>query len=74
MCPILHVSRRPPTSGQLVQLQQVKDGWVWANGKYKSDCPQWNEIAAAEREARSQRRGIWTGNPQPPWEWRKAHR
>lgn len=61
------------TSGQLVQLQQVKDGWVWANEKYKSDCPHWNEIAKAEREAKAARRGIWAGNPMPPWEWRRRN-
>ncbi|MGH2413610.1 MAG: thermonuclease family protein [Microcystaceae cyanobacterium] len=53
-----------------VQLQEVKDGMVWANGKYKSDCPNWNAIEAAEKEARSQRKGIWAGNPTPPWEFR----
>ena len=48
------------TDDGLVQLQQVRDGWVWANFKYKSDCAEWNAIAAAEKEAKAARRGIWT--------------
>ena len=32
------------TNDGLIQLQQVKAGWVWANGKYKSDCAEWGAI------------------------------
>jgi endonuclease YncB( thermonuclease family) len=59
---------------ELVQLQQVRDGWVWANGKYKEDCPSWDAIARAEKEAKAARRGIWAGNPIAPWEWRSRNR
>jgi endonuclease YncB( thermonuclease family) len=59
---------------ELVQLQQVKDGWAWANGKYKEDCPSWNAIASAEKKAKAARRGIWAGNPEPPWEFRQRNR
>ena len=61
--------------------QQVRDGWVWANGKYKSDCAvpagrqaEWEAIAAGEQEARAARRGIWAGSPTSPWEWRRRNR
>lgn len=60
------------SNDQLVQLQQVRDGFVWANDRYKSDCPHWNEVEKAFTQARSQRKGIFTrGNVIPPWEWRK---
>ena len=62
------------TDGGLVQLQQVKAGWVWANAKYKSDCAEWKAIAAGEQEARAARRGIWAGNPVEPWEYRRRGR
>ena len=62
------------TNDGLVQLQQVKAGWVWANGQFKSDCAEWNAIAAGEQEARRARRGIWAGNPVEPWEWRRRNR
>ncbi|MGH2414911.1 MAG: thermonuclease family protein [Microcystaceae cyanobacterium] len=62
-------------NNQLVQLQQVKVGMVWAYEQYKSDCPHWNEIERAFQEARSQRKGIFLrGNPTPPWEWRARNR
>ena len=63
------------TNDGLIQLQQVKAGWVWANSKYKSDCADWEAIAAAEKDARVARQGIWnSSNPMPPWEWRKRNR
>ncbi len=54
-------------NGQLVQLQQVKAGTVWAYERYKSDCPSWSEIDKAFQEARAasqspkgaQRKGIF---------------
>lgn len=61
-------------AGELVQLQQVQAGWVWANEQYQSDCSHWKEIEKAAREAKAERRGIWAGNPSAPWEWRKQHR
>ena len=30
--------------------------------------------AAAQKEAKAARRGIWAGNPVAPWEWRRQHR
>jgi micrococcal nuclease len=62
-------------NGQLVQLQQVRDGMVWANGQFKANCSRWNESDRAFTEARSNRKGIFkTGNPIPPWEWRRRNR
>jgi endonuclease YncB( thermonuclease family) len=53
-------------NGQLVQLQQVKDGMVWAYDQFKGNCPSWNEIERAFKETRSNRKGIFGGNPMPP--------
>ncbi|MBD2287891.1 thermonuclease family protein [Microcystis wesenbergii FACHB-1317] len=61
-------------NGQLVQLQQVKDGMVWAYDRFKADCPSWKEIEGAFTKTRSNRKGIFGGNPMPPWEWRKRNR
>ncbi len=56
---------------QLVQKYQTKEGMVWGYEKYKSDCPSWEAIALAQQQAQQAKRGIWAGNPTPPWEWRK---
>ncbi|MDJ0731026.1 MAG: thermonuclease family protein [Crocosphaera sp.] len=57
-------------AGELVQQRQVQDGMVWGYEKYKSDCPSWNAIANAQQQAQAANRGLWVGNPIPPWEWR----
>jgi endonuclease YncB( thermonuclease family) len=30
-------------------------------------------FANDERAAKAERRGIWSGTAQPPWEWRAEH-
>lgn len=53
-----------------INLEMVSDGFAWyypdyAAGEY--------DLAAAEREARSRKRGLWQEkNPTPPWEYRKS--
>lgn len=59
---------------QLVQEYQSKEGMVWGYEKYKSDCPSWNGVYKAFIEAQQAKRGIWAGNPIPPWEWRRQRR
>ena len=56
---------------QLLQEYQAKDGMVWGYEKYKSDCPSWNGVYKAYTEAQQAKRGLWAGNPTPPWEWRR---
>lgn len=53
--------------GQDVGQWLVSSGWAMAYLKYSSD------YVGAEAEAKSDRRGIWQGTVQPPWEWRKKH-
>ncbi|PSF33935.1 hypothetical protein C7H19_19590 [Aphanothece hegewaldii CCALA 016] len=60
------------SNNQLVQLQQIRDVMVWANSKYKYNCPHWGGVEKAFTQARSQKKGIFLrGNAIPPWEWRK---
>lgn len=56
---------------QLVQEYQARDGIVWGYEKYKNDCPSWEAIAQAQQQAQKAKRGLWAGNPTPPWEWRR---
>lgn len=51
--------------------EMVRLGYAWHYRQYSSDAA----LEAAERDARASRRGIFAGGePQPPWEWRRAHR
>jgi micrococcal nuclease len=53
--------------GRDVNRQMVADGLAWHFTRYSSDA----ELAAAEREARAAKRGLWR-DPEPiaPWDWR----
>jgi endonuclease YncB( thermonuclease family) len=53
-----------------VNVKLVSDGWAWHFVKYAKDN---KELAAAEREARKAKRGLWADSKPPvaPWDWRK---
>lgn len=54
--------------GRDVNRQMVADGLAWHYVKFSRDA----RLAAAERDARAARRGLWAdAAPVPPWEWRK---
>ena len=55
-----------------INLEMVSEGRAWYYRDYAKDE---RDLAEAERTARRNRLGIWAaGSPQPPWEWRKAHK
>lgn len=47
--------------------QLVVDGHAWHFKRYSDSIA----LAAAEESARAAKRGLWSGEPVPPWEWRK---
>jgi endonuclease YncB( thermonuclease family) len=62
---------RVVVEGLDVGLEQVRQGYAWHYTRYSSD----RQLAAAEREARAARRGLWAdGSPRPPWELRRGAR
>lgn len=53
-----------------VNQEQLRRGMAWEYSHYHSD----QALKALQAEAQRERRGLWAGaNPQPPWEFRKAH-
>lgn len=54
--------------GQDIELWLVRSGHAMAYRQYST------AYIAAEQEARNAKRGIWAGQIQPPWEWRKERR
>ena len=57
--------------GRDVNRQQVADGLAWHYVRYSTSA----ELAAAERAARRDGRGLWADKaPVPPWEWRAKER
>ncbi|EFE5937871.1 MULTISPECIES: thermonuclease family protein [Enterobacter] len=54
-------------NGTEVNRQQVLRGAAWVYDGYNTD----NSLLALQREAQTQKRGLWADNqPVPPWEWR----
>jgi endonuclease YncB( thermonuclease family)/methylphosphotriester-DNA--protein-cysteine methyltransferase len=59
--------------GRDINIEQVKAGLAWHYRKYETEQPPEDRVtyAAAEREARAAKRGLWQDpNPTPPGEWR----
>lgn len=60
--------------GRDANLHQIKEGMAWWYRKYASeqDIRRRRDYEAAETEARTNGRGLWTQPaPVPPWEWRR---
>ena len=54
-----------------VQLMQIREGKVFGYGKYKKNCPIWNQIESMEAIAKSKKIGVWGDKtPEYPWEYR----
>lgn len=54
-------------NGTEANRQQVQKGAAWVYYRYNTD----NSLPALQREAQTQKRGLWADNqPVPPWEWR----
>jgi endonuclease YncB( thermonuclease family) len=51
-----------------IEAWLVRNGHAFAYRRYSSDH------IAAEQEAKNAKKGIWAGEAQPPWEWRKERR
>ncbi|MDP3553058.1 thermonuclease family protein [Methylocystis sp.] len=54
--------------GEDIGLWLVRSGHAFAYRRYSS------EYIGAEQEAKNNRRGVWAGHTQAPWEWRRERR
>jgi endonuclease YncB( thermonuclease family) len=53
-----------------VNAEQIRRGMAWEYSHYHRN----HALVALQEEARRVPRGLWvSGNPMPPWEWRKLH-
>ena len=58
-------------------LEQVREGSAWVYIQYLRELPVEDRrlYLDAEREAKSERRGLWSdADPEPPWQWRHERR
>lgn len=62
---------RIEVDGQDVNHRMVADGMAWHYSRFNNDA----RLAAAERQARAAKRGLWAdAKPVPPWEWRATEK
>ena len=62
------------SSAIALNLQMIRDGYAWHYERYSKNCPSHQQFAIAQELAQKEGLGIWRGNPQPPWEWRKNNK
>jgi len=63
-------------AGEDLGVMLVRSGLAWRVKRYLEAAPAELREAyeVAWRDARSGRVGLWAGDPQPPWEWRRTNR
>ena len=54
-----------------LNLEMVRAGYAWHYARYSGNCPSGQQFAIAQEMAQKEGLGIWKGNPQPPWEFRR---
>ena len=57
-----------------LNLEMVRAGYAWHYERYSANCPSGQQFKLAQELAQEEKLGIWKGNPQPPWDYRKAQR
>lgn len=55
-----------------LNTEMISAGMAWHYKQYSGDCPNQYEFDLAENNAKQDKVGVYSGNHQPPWEWRKA--
>ena len=50
----------------------VKRGMAYHYARYSANCPSKDAIASAEEFAKNKKLGVWDGNHQKPWDYRRA--
>ena len=63
-----------PSGEKFLNEEMVSSGLAYHYTQYSSSCPNKDAIAKAETIAKNQHAGVWSGNYQKPWEYRKAQR
>lgn len=57
-----------------VNIEMVKSGMAYHYKQYSSNCPSREAIASAEDFAKDKKLGVWSGDYEKPWEYRKKNK
>ncbi|MGL5922408.1 thermonuclease family protein [Chroococcidiopsis sp.] len=59
---------------KFLQEEQVKAGFAYHYARYSGNCPHRDAIVQAEAIAQSNHYGVWGGNYEKPWDYRKKNK
>lgn len=66
---------KEPEEEKLVNYEMVQSGMAYHYAQYSDRCPNGgDDLADAEKLAKSKRVGVWQGDYQKPWDYRKQWR
>jgi len=54
--------------------EQVRSGLAYDYKQYSKSCPNHDVIATSEERAIAEKKGVWSGSYQKPWDFRRANR
>jgi endonuclease YncB( thermonuclease family) len=57
---------------KFVQYEMLLAGMAYVYDRYVDSCPNANFMHEAEAMAQQQRLGVWSGNYQKPWDYRRS--
>jgi len=71
----LWIPIKPDYEAQIhLNTAMVEAGYAHHYQKYSDSCVSAENLGWAEEIAKEDKLGVWNGNPQAPWEWRKANK
>jgi micrococcal nuclease len=67
-------TREQPEQEIFLNSEMVASGLAYEYTRYSGRCPNRDAIAQSERLAQSKHLGVWAGNYQRPWDYRRQQR
>lgn len=55
----------------LIQSQMALAGMAYPYERYSTDCPDWDAVTYSATLAQQEKKGVWDGDYEKPWEYRK---
>jgi micrococcal nuclease len=67
-------TREQPEQERFINYEMVASGLAYEYTRYSGSCPSREAISQGERLAQSKHLGVWGGNYQRPWDYRKQQK
>ncbi|MEM6398787.1 MAG: thermonuclease family protein [Cyanobacteria bacterium P01_D01_bin.116] len=64
----------PEAGIELVQSLMLVTGNAYLYERYKNDCPSWKPMRFSQEYAKSNKIGVWGGEYEKPWEYRRRRK